>query len=86
MRFTLLYKVNTRVGPFFIGRCEEGRFHPIYKDESYGSYWRAAQAAEDLAGGHTFSIPGIGRIEALGIPSDLDGWEQLRPHREDAEC
>jgi hypothetical protein len=41
----LLYVFNTRIGPFYIGE-QGGRFHPIYDDESLGSYSQAWQAAE----------------------------------------
>ena len=72
----LLYVFHTRIGPFYIGE-QNGRFHPIYKDDSLGSYATAWQAAEDLAGGHTFSISsGIGTA-TLGIPEDLGEWEKL---------
>ena len=55
MKFELLYKYETRVGPFFIGRSDDGRFHPIFDNESLGSYAKALQAIDDLAGGHTHS-------------------------------
>ena len=34
----LLYKFDTRVGTFYIGQSRDGRFHPIFDDESLGSY------------------------------------------------
>jgi hypothetical protein len=71
-----LYVVNTRIGPFYIAELE-GRFHPLYRDESLGSYARPEQAAEDLAGGHTFSIPGGIDTATLGIPRDLNEWKRL---------
>jgi hypothetical protein len=72
----LLYVFHTEIGSFFIGK-QEDRFLPIYKDKSFGSYAEAWQAAEDLAGGHTFSIgPGI-NTATLGIPADLGKWEKL---------
>ena len=33
----LLYRFHTRIGTFYIGE-REGRFHPIYDDQSLGSY------------------------------------------------
>ena len=71
-----LYVVNTRIGPFYIAELER-RFHPLYEDESLGSYGRPEQAAEDLAGGHTFSIPAGIDTATLGIPRDLNEWNRL---------
>jgi len=69
------YVVNTRIGPFYI--AESGKlFHVIYDDRSLGSYARPEQAAEDVARGHTFSIPGVDTA-TLGIPEDLGEWRRL---------
>ena len=75
----LLYIFHSKIGPFYIGE-QEGRFHPIFNDESLGSYAQDWQAAEDLAGGHTFSISSGIDTATLGIPEDLNEWEKL-PHR-----
>ena len=48
-------------------------------EESLGSYATAQQAAEDLADGHTFSLPGGIDASDLGIPNDLAGWEKIPP-------
>ena len=72
----LLYVFNTRIGPFYIGE-ENGRFHPIFDDESLGSYTQSWQAAEDLAGGHTFSISRGIDTATLGIPAELGEWERM---------
>jgi hypothetical protein len=51
----------------------------MFDDESLGSYAHAHQAADDLAGGHTFSAgPGIDTAK-LGIPRDLNEWSRQRP-------
>ena len=71
----LLYVFRTRIGPFYIGE-QDGRFHPIYDDEDLGSYVNAAQAAEDLAGGHTFSNSSGIDTSTLGIPADLGDWDE----------
>jgi hypothetical protein len=71
----LLYVFHTRIGSFYIGK-QTGRFHPMYNDNSLGSYAKAWQAAEDLAGGHTLSISGIDTA-TLGIPADLAEWEKF---------
>jgi len=72
----LLYVFNTEIGPFYIGE-QDGRFHPIFSNESLGSYSKDWQAAEDLAGGHTFSISSGIDTATLGIPEDLAEWEKL---------
>jgi hypothetical protein len=69
-----LYVWHTRAGPFYIAERER-RFHPVFQGESLGSYHSAAAAADDLAGGHTFSIPGGIDTADLGIPSDIAEWQ-----------
>lgn len=71
------YKFPTRVGTFYLAE-HEGRFHPIFDDESLGSYATAEQALEDLVGGHTFT-PGDGSFDTaeLGIPDSLAEWERM---------
>ena len=71
-----LYVVNTRIGPFYIAESQ-GRFHPLFRDESLGSYERPEQAAAELAGGHAFSIPGGIDTGSLGIPEELGEWKRL---------
>jgi hypothetical protein len=73
-----LFVYNTRIGPFYIAEID-GRYHPVYHDESLGSYAEPEQAAEDVAGGHTFSIPGGIDTAILGIPQDLSEWEPMDP-------
>lgn len=72
----LLYVFRTRVGPFYIGE-QDGRFHPIYDNESLGSYAHAWQATDDLAGGHTFSIGSGINTAKLGIPANINEWERV---------
>ncbi len=71
-----LFVCNTRIGPFYIAEID-GRFHPVYEDESLGSYERPEQAAEDVAGGHTFSISSGIDTATLGIPEDLSEWGRM---------
>lgn len=73
-----LYTWNTRIGTFYIAEAE-GRFHVIYDEESLGSYATPEQAAEDVAGGHTFSIASGIDTAALGIPEDLIEWQRFQP-------
>lgn len=77
MQFRLLYVWKTTIGPFYIGQSEDGRFHPIYEGQSLGSYAHDFQAAEHLAGGHTFSIASRVDISKLGIPGDIREWEPV---------
>jgi hypothetical protein len=70
------YVFETSVGPFFIVP-RDGRWHIMFDDESLGSYVNAIQAADDLAGGHTFS-PGRGiDTAALGIPENIGEWTMV---------
>lgn len=71
-----LFYWPTRIGTFYVAEVA-GRFHPVFNDESLGSYARAEQAAEDLAGGHTFSIAGGVDTSSLGIPADLSEWHHV---------
>lgn len=73
----LIYKFPTPVGTFFIGRSRDGRYHPIFDNVDLGSYEEPWQAAEDLAGGHTFSVPGVEDTASLGIPEHHADWEKL---------
>ena len=72
-----LYVWQTRVGPFYIAQIGD-RFHPVFRDESLGSYHSPASAADDLAGGHTFSVAGGIDTAELGIPYDIREWEPYR--------
>jgi hypothetical protein len=71
-----LFVCNTRIGPFYIAESG-GSFHPVDEDESLGSYARPEQAAEDVAGGHTFSISSGIDTATLGIPDDLSEWRKV---------
>jgi hypothetical protein len=71
-----LYQWSTRIGLFYIAE-HNGRFHPMYDDQSLGSYATPQQAAEDLAGGYTFSISSGVDTGTLGIPDDVSEWERL---------
>jgi hypothetical protein len=75
-RMRKLYTWDTRLGPFYIAESN-GRYHPIYEDNSLGSYATPRRAAEDLAHGYTFSISGGVDTANLGIPEDIDEWRIL---------
>lgn len=73
-----MYYHHTSIGTFLIVE-RSGRWHVIYEDESLGSYVNPRQAADDLAGGHTFS-PSTGiDTSKLDIPRDLEEWEKGSP-------
>jgi hypothetical protein len=73
-----LYVYETSAGAFYIAE-HKGRFHPLFQDESLGSYATAQQAVEDLVGGHTFSLPGDIDPAELGVPEDLENWVKIVP-------
>ena len=73
-----LYVYETSAGAFYIAE-HNGRFHPVFQEESLGSYATAQQAAEDLAGGHTFSLPGGIDPSELGVPEELEDWMKITP-------
>lgn len=78
----LLLSYNTKAGTFYIGQSDDGRFHPIYDDESLGSYAHAWQATEDLATNSTFSVhhATTGNVldtSQLGIPEDPGEWSRI---------
>ena len=75
MLLRIRFRFDTSVGTFYIAESSDGRFHPVFDEESLGSYANAWKAAEDLAGGHTFSASGVDDTSVLGIPDDLSEWE-----------
>jgi hypothetical protein len=73
-----LYVYETSAGAFYIAE-HNGRFHPVFQEESLGSYSTAQQAVEDLAGGHTFSLPGGIDPAELGVSEELEDWVKITP-------
>ena len=73
-----LYLYETSAGAFYIAE-HNGHFHPVFQEQSLGSYATAQQAAEGLAGGHTFSLPGGIDPSELGVPKDLGEWVKITP-------
>ena len=76
-----LFFWKTKVGKFYICRSSDGRFHPVFNNESLGSYASASQAAEDLALNATFSVlhpisHELLDTSELGIPVDVADWEK----------
>lgn len=71
------WEFETAKGPVYVVP-RAGRYHVIYEGESLGSYATPKQAAEDAAGGHTFSPSNGADFSALDIPYDLSGWTEVR--------
>lgn len=73
-QITLLWGHQTHKGPVFIGQTPDGRFHPVWKGESLGSYHSTQSAIENAAGGHAVSPSDGTDLGKLGISSDLGDW------------
>ena len=73
-----LYSFKSKLGRFYIVQTQSGRFHPYFDDEALGAYLTPQQAAEAIAGGHTFSIAGGVDTATLGIPDELEQWSVHR--------
>lgn len=58
---------------------QQGRYQAIFDGENLGSYHTAMAAADDMAGGHTFSHSSGVDLAELGIPEDIHEWHQGRP-------
>lgn len=71
------YRFKTSAGEFRIVPERSGRWKAMFEDEGLGSYASPDQAAEDLAGGHTF-WPSCGDTAGLGIPEETSGWTFVR--------
>ena len=70
-----IFYCETRIGRFYIAE-HNGRFHPLYDDESLGSYVSVKQAIDDLAGGHAFSISSGIDTSTLGISDEVTDWKK----------
>lgn len=75
-RIQLLLGYQTAKGPVFIGRTADGRFHPLWKEETLGSYPSIAAALDDVAGGHCKSPADGTDLDSLEISADIGRWEQ----------
>lgn len=82
MQLKFLYYCDTTAGRFYIGQSADGRYHPFYNGETYGSYHAPWQASEDLANNGTFSILHATTgdfldTSQLGIPLHTSDWERI---------
>jgi hypothetical protein len=75
---TTNYFYETRVGVFSIVQRRD-RWHAMFEGESLGSYATPQQAADDLAGGHTFSPGRDIDTSTLRIPADINEWSRGTP-------
>ena len=78
----LLLSCRTRLGTFYIGQSPDGRFHPVFDDESLGSYASVAKAVDDLVNSATFSVLhprtlNLVDTSALGLPEDWREWNWM---------
>ena len=71
------FKHRTRRVPVYIVAEPSGRWQVVYDDEGLGSYHSAAAAADDVAGGHTFSPSNGIDFADLGISDDIGDWESF---------
>ncbi len=78
MKYRLIAAHPTKLGTVFIAQTPDGRFHPLWQDESLGSYAHARQAIEDVAGGHTFTPSDGTDLGSLGISDDPADWVDPR--------
>jgi hypothetical protein len=70
------YLFRTPHGTARILLRQDRRWEAMFEDEPLGSYATPQQAAEDLAGGHTWT-PSAGDTARFGIPSDLKAWTAI---------
>jgi hypothetical protein len=71
-----LYVHKTAVGAFYIAE-QDGRFHPVFRDESLGNYATSQQAVDDLTGGHILNSLGDLDTASLAIPKLVREWARL---------
>ena len=64
---------------FNVKRNVIGQFNPLFQEQSLANYATAQEAAERLAGGHTFSLPGGIDPSELGVPEELKDWVKIAP-------
>jgi hypothetical protein len=77
-----ILKHETRAGTFFIARSTSGTFHPVFDQESLGSYRSIALAIDDLVNDATDSVlhPITSELldtSMLGLSDDPSEWEQV---------
>jgi hypothetical protein len=71
-----LYVHKTKVGAFYIAE-QDGRFHPLFREEKLGSYATTQQAVDDLIAGHIIESFGGLNTATLEIPNRVQEWARL---------
>jgi hypothetical protein len=71
-----LYVHKTSVGAFYIAE-QDGRFHPLFRNESLGSYATSQLAVDDLTAGRILNPPEGLDTASLEIPSLVQEWARL---------
>ncbi len=56
-----------------------GRWCIFFGDDNLGSYHSPSAAADDAAGGHTFTPSNGVDLGRLGIPENIDEWSPINP-------
>ena len=70
------FSYDTAIGPFHIVK-HGGLFHPVFQGHDLGAYLTAQHAADDLARGKVFRVPGVEDVTKLGIPKELSHWRKV---------
>ena len=70
----LILGFKTRLGPVFIGQTPDGRYHPVWKDQSLGAYSSTVAAIDDVARGRTYPPSDGVELAELDISPDIGCW------------
>lgn len=70
------YRHNTHIGPVYILR-NKARWNIVFDNQDLGSYHTPEAAAEDAAGGHTFTPSNGISLDRLNLSDDLGDWEKF---------
>lgn len=70
------YSYDISEGPVHLMPETGGRYSVIFQGENLGSYHSAIAAADDAAGGHTYTPSSSIDLGDLDIPYDLNDWER----------
>lgn len=72
-----MYQFQTKIGLFSIVNYAD-RWHIIFRNERYDNYSTPEQAIDDLAGGHTYSLPDGIDSSTLEISDNLSDWTFIK--------
>jgi hypothetical protein len=70
------YRHSTRLGPVYILR-NKARWDIVFNNEDLGSYHSPKAAADDAAGGHTFTPSNGISLDKLNLSYDIGDWEKF---------